>query len=239
MTDQAQITNVQNLAVLKELVTIRKALETLANKETPTTEFPETIQTELVGAELVTIKGEKGDKGEPGEPGHTATAEELIALIQPLIPDPLPGKNGIDGRNGQDGLNGIDGDNGKDGVDGQPGKHGIDGQPGKDAAPVDIPALIEQVLEKIPAPKEPGIIQRIVGGGRPRVFTVDLSSQCDGVTKTFNLPLNFGVLSLFSTEFPIVYRPVIDYIEGNRTITLTSQVSAPQAGQTLIAQYVR
>ena len=35
----------------------------------------------------------KGDKGE------TPTKEELVSLINPLIPEPIPGEKGTDGRN--------------------------------------------------------------------------------------------------------------------------------------------
>lgn len=76
-------------------------------------------------------------------------------------------------------------------------------------------------------------------GKRQRVFTYDLTSQCNGVLKTFGIPTNFGVIGVFSTEFPIVYRPIIDYTIGNHSITLTDQVSAPATGQTLIVQYIR
>lgn len=34
-------------------------------------------------------------KGERGDDGHTPTAEELVALITPLIPEPVPGKDGL------------------------------------------------------------------------------------------------------------------------------------------------
>lgn len=77
------------------------------------------------------------------------------------------------------------------------------------------------------------------GSGRMKVYYYDLTAQCDGNTKVFNVPLNFGILGLFSTQAPIIYRPQIDWTEGNRTLTLTSQVDAPQAGQTLWCQYIR
>jgi hypothetical protein len=79
------------------------------------------------------------------------------------------------------------------------------------------------------------------GGGapRPRIYTYDLSSQCNGTTKTFNLPFNFGILGLYCTQAPIIYRPLIDYTATDRTLTLGSGVDAPQTGQTLVVQYTR
>jgi len=79
-------------------------------------------------------KGDKGDQGEKGEKGDLPTEESLIGLIKPLIPAPIPGKDGkhgLDGKNGldgKDGLNGKDGKNGQDGRDGNPGKDGKDGK---------------------------------------------------------------------------------------------------------------
>lgn len=68
----------------------------------------------------------------------------------------------------------------------------------------------------------------------------DLSSQCDGSNKTFTLTKKFisNTVQLFSTQFPIVYRPVVDFTENsNGTLTLTAEVGAPASGQTLVALY--
>lgn len=72
----------------------------------------------------------------------------------------------------------------------------------------------------------------------------DLSDELDGVTKIFTVPANKGILKamLMGTQFPTVYRPNIDYTlsgENNTILTLTNEVSAPEAGQTLLFQYVQ
>jgi hypothetical protein len=68
------------------------------------------------------------------------------------------------------------------------------------------------------------------------VVAIDLSSQCDGETTLFTLPKFTTVLLLSGTQFPIIYKPGDDFITPDSThIQLTSQVSAPEAGQTLIA----
>ncbi len=86
----------------------------------------------------------------------------------------------------------------------------------------------------------------ISGGGGANLsallFAQDLSSQCDGSTKTFTIPQNRIILNLNSTQFPIIYRPIVDFtISGvsRETLTLTDQVSAPQSGQTLIVTGLR
>src|SRR3990167_9438774 len=65
---------------------------------------------------------------------------------------------------------------------------------------------------------------------RGRQVRDDLSSQCDGSQKTFTLTkssLTFTV-QLFSTQFPIIYRPITDFTENaNGTLTLTAEVGAP------------
>ena len=77
------------------------------------------------------------------------------------------------------------------------------------------------------------------GGARKEVYSKfeDLSSLCDGATKTFTMPKDcIAVTGVFGTQFPGGgFRPITDWkFEGN-TLTLTSEVGAPQTGQTLWA----
>ena len=77
------------------------------------------------------------------------------------------------------------------------------------------------------------------GGARKVVYSKfeDLSSLCDGATKTFTMPKDcIAVTGVFGTQFPGGgFRPITDWkFEGN-TLTLTSEVGAPQTGQTLWA----
>lgn len=68
----------------------------------------------------------------------------------------------------------------------------------------------------------------------------DVSAQCNGSQKTFSVGgSHFGVLGVYSTEFPIIYRPIIDYTETNTGIVLTSAVAAPASGQTLVIQFLK
>ncbi len=74
--------------------------------------------TDYDGVETITIIG---------EPGDTPTKEELVTLIKPLIPAPLEGKAGKEGKTGERGLDGKDGKNGLDGKNGPQGVAGKDG----------------------------------------------------------------------------------------------------------------
>ena len=76
-------------------------------------------------------------------------------------------------------------------------------------------------------------------GGGSSVRVIDLTSQCDGLTKTFTSSEKFAtVLSLTSSSFPFTYRNGIDFTWTTDTITLTSEVIAPETTQTLIALVV-
>jgi len=78
-----------------------------------------------------------------------------------------------------------------------------------------------------------------VGGLINTVRYHDLSDQLDGTTKTFNVPSFRVAVQLSGTQFPIVYRPGTDFTTGNKTITLTDEVSAPESGQSLILLYIK
>lgn len=75
-------------------------------------------------------------------------------------------------------------------------------------------------------------------GGGDTIFYSDLSSQCDGVTMTFTVPRHNKIVGLRGTQFPIIYRPSVDFTTSGTTLTLTSQVGAVESGQTLIFEYV-
>jgi hypothetical protein len=78
-----------------------------------------------------------------------------------------------------------------------------------------------------------------VGQPNNAVQYADLTSQCNGVTKSFEVPRHRKVVALQSTQFPIIYRPVTDFTTANKTLTLTAEVSAPETNQTLIFLYIK
>lgn len=152
-----------------------------------------------------------------GEDGLTPTNEELRDLIEPLIPEPIkpeiPEQKELKAEEIRDLLSTLK------------GKERLDAKHIKNL------------------PKGDGKIPILYGGGsnikvRDRY---DLSDQLDGATKTFTLPLHVpNTVSLFGTQFPKIYRPVIDYNDDDQEIiTLTDEVGAPQFEQTLIAEFQR
>jgi hypothetical protein len=75
-------------------------------------------------------------------------------------------------------------------------------------------------------------------GARDLLRYYDLTDQTDGSTKEFSLPSVWRVIGVYSTQFPINYRPLVDWTVDGNTLTLTDEVSAPEAGQTLYITYI-
>lgn len=75
------------------------------------------------------------------------------------------------------------------------------------------------------------------GGGGVTTTYVDLSTQTNGVTKTFTIPSGVTAVLLTGSDAPIVYRPVVDYTISGTTLTLDAGVNAPSSGSTLILVY--
>ena len=84
-------------------------------------------------------------------------------------------------------------------------------------------------------------VTRMGGGGGDTNGEEDLSSQCDGSTKTFTIANARRITGVYGTQEPKVYRPTIDWTfsTATRILTLTDAVSAPQTGQTLLAHYIQ
>jgi hypothetical protein len=166
--------------------------------------------------------GEPGPKGEPGTNAEPPTADELLALIRPLIPQP------------------IKGDDGKPGTDGSPDMAEdirnklelLEDDERLDASAIkNLETYVKQYAPKQTSGGTTGLI------GRGRVHYYDLSPFLDGVTKTFNIPAVWAVLSVSASSSPGALRPVIDYTNDTQSITFTDQILASgtlEAGQTVV-----
>lgn len=78
------------------------------------------------------------------------------------------------------------------------------------------------------------------GGGGKIVKAYDLSSQLNGVLKTFNLPALWRIISVHSSSFPYNFRETVDYTWTPQSITFTSEINAGgtlATGQTLTVIY--
>ena len=202
---------------------------------------------------LESVRGKKGEVGSQGEPGLTPTPEELITLIQPLIPEPIKGEPGesITGPMGPKPIAGLDypiPENGKDG-------ESIKGDKGDDGSP-DSPEQVRDKLEILQGDERLDVSaikgiddkiaileKRISSIKIPQmgmkkiqyVKRVNLTSQVDGIVTSFTLPKDtVAVISVASTQFPMTFDAADFTLTGNRLV-LSSSLGTIQAGQTLVA----
>lgn len=195
-------------------------------------ETPEILKVEIVGAEVVTITGEQGIQGEKGDQGEKGETGEK-------------GDKGEPGKDGKDGQDGKDGEKGEPGEDGQSikGDTGPMGPPGKDGTDADATEEIEKLREEIKSLSQRIGARPIFGGGKSRVITLNLSSQLDGVTKTFYIGTHLGIIAVDSDSAPFgAFQPIIDYNEVGYNIVFTANVDAANAlasGHSLIIRYLR
>lgn len=77
--------------------------------------------------------------------------------------------------------------------------------------------------------------------GRDIFKDIDISSQLDGVTKTFNIPAVYNIISVHTSSFPHALRKNIDFTYTGTTITFTDEIDAPTtlaSGQTIVLTVV-
>lgn len=77
--------------------------------------------------------------------------------------------------------------------------------------------------------------------GRDLIKDYDLSPYLDGVTKTFNIPSVWNIISVDCSSFPHALRKNIDFTYTSQTITFTSEIDESTtlaAGQTVVLTIV-
>ena len=165
-------------------------------------EIPTSMDVQIKGAEVVTIKGERGDVGPIGPKGDSIVGPQ--------------GPKGNDGNTiiGPQGISGKDGES----IIGPQGKNGKDGSP-------DTPQQILSKVESLPEGerwkiedvnnlrKELDELRKkislgggtFIGGGtmgRDLIKDIDLSASLDGVTKTFNIQAVWNIITVDLSSFP-------------------------------------
>lgn len=175
--------------------------------------------------------------------------DEKIASVKDGVP-------GTPGKDGSPGPQGLPGEPGQDGTPGTPGQPGDAGKPGRDGSP-DMAEDIRNKLELLEDDERlaqsaiKGLDERLTAidtkasriqtpAKAYRIYIKDCSAQCDGVNKTFTVGgTHFGIVGVFCTSSPSIYRPIIDYTITNTGIVLSDDVFAPEAGQTLVLQFLK
>lgn len=77
--------------------------------------------------------------------------------------------------------------------------------------------------------------------GRDIIQNYDLSPYLNGVTKTFEIPTTWSIVSVATSSFPNVLRPTIDYTNDSNHITFTSEIDESTTlatGQTVVLTLV-
>lgn len=225
----------------------------------------------IEGAELVTIKGQKGDKGDTPEKGKdyftTREINEFISAATPIKGKdyftsseirefkkqvtPVKGEDYFDGKDGEDGKDSVV--PGPKGDPGEKGDPGLDGKDGSSDTPEEIREKLLSLEKPIPMSAIDGLDkefekanQRVFSGsshsGGRVVMYKDLSDSLDGgVTRTFNMPAFYRILSIHLSSFPNILRPTVDYTWDTSacTLTITSEIpdASLTAGQTLLVLY--
>lgn len=168
-------------------------------------------------------KGEKGDsvKGKDGKDGSPDTAEQIVAKI-----------NAADFQIDASKVRGIFKQNAS-----KEGEKGTRQGVGYLADLSDVEILSEPtgplVLSWSTTKKKWVAVSVGALGGVP--LAIDISSQFNGILKTFVLPAYSSILSFTLTGWPPngALRPTVDFTTpSGTTVTLTGEVSAPAAGTT-------
>lgn len=161
--------------------------------------------------------------------GNTPSDEHLLSLIQPLIPILQNGKDADEQKIITQVTAKIETDLPKLG---EPIRDSLELL--RDDNRLDVSAVkgIEEKFKKLREEVgKPKMGMRKI----PIVKRVSLTSQVNGITKSFTLPKDtVAVLGLFGTQFPITFDDS-DWTLSGTTLTLASSVGVPQSGQTLVA----
>lgn len=200
----------------------------LANLESTIADIIQKILDQKLGQYSKIIE-EKAVQGTPGQIGP-----KPIAGIDYIIPK---GEKGDPGKQGDPGPKG----------DFVPGPPGPAGDPGPAGSPDTGENIVKKInvlpitpdkqidashIKNLPKTKEGAMRQWASEQIRP----FSLSSQLDGSTRIFNISrVIVNVVALIGSTGPIVYEPTTHFTFTGQTITLDPTITAPAAGQTLIA----
>lgn len=110
---------------------------------------------------------------------------------------------------------------------------------GEDRLDVDSISGLKEMIKEIP--ERP--VKTFFGPGKTKIFTIDLSSQLNGVLKTFAIGTHFGLISVNSSSAPFgAFVPDTDYKETGKDIVFTSAVNAAvslASGQSLVVRFLK
>lgn len=144
-------------------------------------------------------------------------AESIKVSLADVIKNEVGKIKVRDGRDGRDAKPAI-------AIDGKDGERGADGKtPTRDE-------LLALIAPLIPRGKR--------GGGGSTMRVDNLSSQANGVTRSFTTTHRIGSAHLlFYSSFPTFFLPTTDYSVLGTTVSLVATIDPPVAGQSLAIFY--
>ena len=101
----------------------------------------------------------------------------------------------------------------------------------------DIKTAQEEIYAEIKKLKEEKKLIRSSGVSRMAVSYYDISSELNGVLKTFWIPTHMGIIAVIGSSAPFIFRPTVDYVESGHNILFDAGVDASlslAAGQSVI-----
>ena len=118
-------------------------------------------------------------------------------------------------------------------------RNALEALPDGEKLVIDAIEGLREELEKVRKEKSVAVGGGIVG--RDLFQDIDLSAQLNGVTKTFNIPAVWNIISVHTSSFPNALRKNIDFTYTPQTITFTDEIDAGTtlaAGQTVVLTVV-
>lgn len=195
-----------HLEVKKGFESVTKTIEDLSTKKM-NVEFG----IEINGDDIVYYKGEKGN------PGEKPSEEELLSLIKPLIPEPIPGEKGDKGKDPtKDELlalieplipEPIKGDNGNDYILTEKDKAEI-------ASTIEVP-VVEKVIERVIEKTE--VIKEVTKKTDPKQLKKEIEDLAVDYDSLSNLPDLNKFLRQSSKTTSLIELDDVDYSQATKT----------------------
>ena len=175
------------------------------------------------------VKGNTGDQGEKGERGDRGERGEIGKSVAGPKGDKGDFVRGDKGDKGDIGERGIQGLNGADGSPdtGQMIVSKLETLDEEDKLKIESIKNLRDELDKLEKKmKSSGVVSYGGGGGGGAVKSYNLSSQLNGILKTFSLPAFDYIIQVHS--YPDNLEETVDWTSdrSNFTVTFTSAVDA-------------
>ncbi len=170
-------------------------------------------------------------KGDKGEKGDSPSEQELLALIEPLIPE-----KGEDGYSPIKGIDYFDGSHGKDGIAGKNGRDGKNGKDGRDGKELDISGLFDTFVERLQKEKLLDVSHLrnaesfLFNGRRYKTEELMHGSGTSSTSSSLHTETPTGTVDDSNTTFTVIKEPFYIVINGAEYFVGTGSYTSYVAG---------